>query len=107
MSRRQDTVDYTDATAMTNARRLVLVCALLLAAGTISSSQTRPPAETPVDAAARALNAGRYDQIDTLLKGSTAARAVVLRAQAEIQRGRYPQAEALLGPAAGSNPGSD
>jgi tetratricopeptide (TPR) repeat protein len=92
---------------MTNARRLVLVCALLLAAGTISSSQTRPPAETPVDAAVRALNAGRFDQIDSLLKGSTDPRAVVLRAQAEIQRGRYPQAEALLTPAVGSNPGGD
>ena len=100
-------MDYTDATAMTNARRLVLVCALLLAAGTISSSQTRPPAETPVDAAVRALNAGRFDQIDSLLKGSTDPRAVVLRAQAEIQRGRYPQAEALLTPAVGSNPGGD
>jgi cellulose synthase operon protein C len=81
--------------------------ALLLAAGTISSSQTRPPAESGVDGAARALNFGRFEQVESLLAGSTDPRAIVLRAQAEIQRGRYAQAESLLTPAANANPGGD
>ncbi len=88
-------------------RRLLFICALLLAAGTSSSSQTRQPADTPVEAAARALNAGRYDQIDTILSGSTDPRAVLLRADAEVARGRYPQAVTLLSAPAASSPGGD
>lgn len=90
---------------MTTARRLLLVFALLLAVGTSSSSQTRP--ESPIDAATRALNAGRFEQVEAALRDSTDPRAVVLRAQVEIQRGRYPQAEALLAPAAAASPGGD
>ena len=63
---------------MTNARRLLLVFALLLAAGTASSSQN---GQAP----------------------RPAADPLVARAQAEIQRGRYQEAEALLAPAVSTN----
>ncbi|MEQ1574821.1 MAG: tetratricopeptide repeat protein [Vicinamibacterales bacterium] len=90
------------------ARRLLLVSALLLALGASSSSQTRPAADaSPADAAARALNLGRFDQVDALLRTLTDPRALVLRAQADIERGRYPQAEMLLAAPASANAGGD
>ena len=92
---------------MTTARRSAFVFALLLAAGAISSSQTRPPAETGVEGAARALNFGRFEQVDTLLRDSKDPRAIVIRAKADVQRGRYSQAEALLAPAAAADGGGD
>ena len=93
---------------MTPAGRLLLVFVALLGLGARSSSQTRLPADaSPAQAAARALNFGHFDEVDALLQGLTDPRAFVLRAQADIQRGRYPQAEALLAPPAAANPGGD
>jgi tetratricopeptide (TPR) repeat protein len=62
---------------------------------------------TPADLAALAINTGRYDEVDALLKGATDARATTLRAQAAIARGRHAEAEKLLTPAAGTAPSGD
>src|SRR6185503_9078460 len=77
---------------------------------TLPSAQTPPAAAqplTPADLAAQALNTGRYDEVDPLLKGATDLRATTLRARAAIARGRYADAEKLLTPAAASAPASD
>ncbi len=71
-------------------------------------SQTRgAPAGTPVQAATRALNQGRFDQVETLLKGMTDPQAIVVRARADIARGRYAEAEKALAPVASQSPSSD
>jgi cellulose synthase operon protein C len=105
-----------------NATRIVtaprLVGALLLAVGvaaiivlsaTLPSAQTAQPAVplTPADQAAQALNTGRYDEVDGILKGVTDNRATTLRARAAIARGRYADAEKLLVPAAAAAPASE
>ena len=71
------------------------------------SSQSRP--QTPLDAARRAFNEGRYDQIDALTVALDAAdpAVVALRARAAIARGQYAEAEAMLRPVAARLPGSD
>jgi len=95
-----------------------LVGALVLGVGvtvlavtnmTLPSAQTPPAAQplTPADLAALALNTGRYDEVEALLKGATDLRATTLRARAAIARGRYADAEKLLAPAAASAPSSD
>lgn len=89
-------------------RRWALVGVILLTLGTASSSQTRPGSElSPIDQAARALNQGRFDQVTSLLSGSSDARAATILAEAQIQRGRYAEAEALLAPRANAAPGGD
>jgi tetratricopeptide (TPR) repeat protein len=82
----------------------VVVCAALLVAGTVvpwqSPHAAAQGAPTPADQAAAALNAGRYEDVETLLQGATDSLAAALRARAEIARGRYAEAEKLLiGPA--------
>ena len=112
-----------EPTSTRSAPRIVtlprLVGALLLAVGvavvlvlsaTLPSAQTRAdrrPPLTPADQAAQALNTGRYDEVDALLKGATDVRATTLRARAAIARGRYADAEKLLAPAAAAAPASD
>jgi cellulose synthase operon protein C len=90
-------------------RRACTVCALvLLAAVQVPLAQSRPPAAaTPADAALRAFNAGQYDEVDRVLRSATDARAIAIRARAEIARGRYAEAEKLLTPVASAQPGSD
>ncbi len=89
-------------------RHWLLVGILLLTLGTSSSSQTRPGADlSPADQAARALNLGRFSEVESLVAGSTDPRATVVLAEAHIQRGRYADAEALLSPRAVAAPGSD
>jgi tetratricopeptide (TPR) repeat protein len=86
----------------------VAVAAVLAVSATLPSAQTSPAApQTPADRALQALETGRYDEVDGLLKGVTDARATTLRARAAIARGRYVDAEKLLAPAAGSAPASD
>ncbi len=95
-------------TRLGSAPQWALVGAILLTLGTSSSSQTRPGADlSPMDQAARALNQGRFDQVETLVNGSTDPRATTLLADAHIQRGRYAEAEALLTPKATATPGGD
>jgi tetratricopeptide (TPR) repeat protein len=91
--------------------QLLAACALLSLAGDARAGQTRAsepatPASS-IQAAARALNAGRFEQVETLLRNNTDPRAVALRARADIQRGRYAEAEKLLVPVAADAPASD
>ena len=87
----------------------VAVAVVLVVSATLPSAQTPPAGQplTPADLAALALNTGRYDEVDPLLKGATDGRATTLRARAAIARGRYADAEKLLTPAAASAPASD
>ncbi|MBM3819461.1 MAG: tetratricopeptide repeat protein [Acidimicrobiia bacterium] len=87
-------------------QRMVAVCAALLIAITTSSSAQTPPSSQE-DPATRAFNLGQYDEVATLLGPKTDAASVVLRARADIARGRYAGAEKLLTPLATSSPGSD
>jgi tetratricopeptide (TPR) repeat protein len=91
-------------------RRLPAACAILLLCLVTASSAQSPQqqaAATPIDAAARAMNAGRFDEVEPILRASTDPRAVVLRARAHIARGRYVEGEKLLVGAAATSPGSD
>jgi tetratricopeptide (TPR) repeat protein len=87
----------------------VAIAAGLVISATLPSAQTPPAGQplTPADLAAQALDTGRYDEVDPLLKGATDLRATTLRARAAIARGRYADAEKLLTPAAASAPASD
>ncbi len=90
-------------------RALPLVCILLLAAVSLSA-QARPPAASstlPADTALIALNAGRFEQVDSLLGAATDPRSIAVRASGLVQRGRYPEAERLLAGPAAAAPGSD
>ena len=85
-------------------------CALVLATLTVPTAQTpAQPARplTPVDHAARAINEGRYDEVDAILKNESDPRVPGLRAQALIARGRYADAEALLKAPAAAAPTGD
>jgi len=91
-----------------SAIRAVAICALMLQTGT-PSAQVRPGTtpQTPADMAAHALAQGQFDEVERLLRGATDARSVALRARADIERGRYAEAEKqLTGPAA-AQPTSD
>jgi cellulose synthase operon protein C len=85
-------------------------CALVLATLTVPTAQTPgQPARplTPIEQAAKAINEGRYDEVDAILKNESDARVPALRAQALVARGRYADAEALLkAPAAASPTGA-
>lgn len=89
-------------------QRLLAVCAAALIAVTSSSSGQTPAIDnSPAAAAARALNVGQYDQVETLLRSATDERSFVLRARAAIARGRYPDAEKLLAGIVSSAPAGD
>ena len=94
---------------MLTCRRLLAVSAILSLCLTAPSSAQgpQPAAGSPFDAAARALNLGRFDEVHNLLRNSNDPRAFALRAQAEIAQGRYADAEKLLSGPAASAPGSD
>src|SRR4030088_1710939 len=67
----------------------------------------RPPQpDTPYRAALRALNEGRYDDVDAIPEKPDPNIAAV-KARAAIARGRYAQAEALLRPIAARLPSSE
>ncbi|MGH9349590.1 MAG: tetratricopeptide repeat protein, partial [Vicinamibacterales bacterium] len=91
-------------------RQLLATCALLLAVAVSSSEaqirSSQTASTSPIQAAARALNAGRFDDLEALLKGATDPQAIVLRALADIQRGRYADAEKLLSARAAQAPAS-
>ena len=95
--------------ALLNVRRACIAGLLLLAAGTVPTAQApasrqAAPTSSP---AARALNAGQYDEVERLLKAATDPASIALRARAEIARGRYQEAQALLTPVAAAQPDSD
>jgi tetratricopeptide (TPR) repeat protein len=70
-----------------------------------SAAQSAAQARSAVE---RALNAGRYDEVDRLTQGSaTDEPLAVLRAKALIARGEYAHAEKTLTPLAAASPGGD
>ena len=81
----------------------VLVAALaflvLPSSGTAQAPRRPQQPDTPSRAAARALNEGRYDEVEALADRGD-PNLVALKARAAIARGRYAQAEALLRPVA-------
>ena len=104
----EEGLDRPVATVLTFQRIAAVCAALLISLTTVSSGQTRA-ASTPAapDPAARAFNAGQYEQVETLLRSSTDPRSVALRARAAIARGRYAEAETMLLAPASASPGSD
>ena len=84
--------------------RVAIIAAPLLV-GTLLA-QSRQGA-TPADEAMRALNQGRYQDVEQILAGQTDPRAVALRGRALIEIGRYADAEKLLAGPAKAQPGSD
>jgi len=93
---------------MTIPRVCIVFALMLLCAAQVPLAQSRPTAAaTPADAALKALNAGQYDEVETILKSATDPRSVAIRARAYIERGRYAEAEKMLTPVATAQPGSD
>ena len=90
-------------------QQLFIAVVVLLVAGPGASTQTRSGAGSTgsLDAARRALNAGQYDDVDSLLRAETDPAAVAVRAQALVARGKYSDAEKLLTPPAAAAPSSD
>jgi tetratricopeptide (TPR) repeat protein len=88
-------------------QRFAAVCAALFIAVTTSSSGQTPAADTSPAAAARAFNAGQYDEVERLLGSASDERAVALRARAHIARGRYADAEKLLTGRVAASPAGD
>ena len=95
--------------ALLSVRRACIAGLLLLAAGTVPTAQApasrqAAPTSSP---AARALNAGQYDEVERLLKAATDPTSIALRARAHVAQGRYQEAQALLTPVAAAQPDSD
>ena len=69
----------------------------------------RPQAETPYRAATRALNEGRYDDVDAMAEKLDLRdpHIAAVKARAAIARGHYAQAEAVLRPVALHVPASE
>jgi tetratricopeptide (TPR) repeat protein len=95
--------------AVLNVRRACIAWLLLLVAGTVPSAQApgAKQAAATSSPAARALNAGQFDEVERLLKSATDASSIALRARAQIAQGRYQEAQALLTPVATAQPDSD
>jgi tetratricopeptide (TPR) repeat protein len=85
--------------------RVVIVIAPLLVAGTMLA-QSRQTG-TAADEAMRALNQGKYQEVESLLAGQTDTRAVALRGRALIEQGKYAEAEKVLVGPAKAQPTSD
>ncbi len=90
-------------------RRGCVAWLLLFIAGTVPSAQTpaQRQAAPTASPAARALNAGQYDEVERLLKASTDPTSIALRARAQIAQGRYQDARTQLTPVASAQPDSD
>jgi tetratricopeptide (TPR) repeat protein len=88
----------------------LLVAALAFLAlpsyGTAQAPRRPAQADTPYRAATRALNEGRYDDVDAIADKAD-PNVVAVKARAAIARGRYPQAEAMLRPVAARAPSSE
>jgi tetratricopeptide (TPR) repeat protein len=93
---------------------LILVALLALPVQGDGQAARRPPAapsgpETPLQAAMRAFNEGRYGEVDGLTAGldASAPAVVAVRGRALIARGLYAEAEEILRPVATRAPASD
>src|SRR5882724_12412064 len=84
---------------------------VLPSSGTAQAPRRLPAAvpETPLRAALRAFNEGRYGDVDSATEKMDARdpSAVALKARAAIARGRYAAAEAMLRPVVARAPQSD
>ena len=85
--------------------RLIIVAAPLLVVGTMLAQSRQ--ASTAVDEALRALNQGKYQEVESLLASQTDARAFALRGRALVEQGKYAEAEKLLAGPAKAQPTSD
>jgi tetratricopeptide (TPR) repeat protein len=87
---------------------LVAALAFLVLPSSGTAQAPRRPAQgdTPYRAAVRALNEGRYDDVDAL-KDTPDPSIAAVKGKAAIARGRYAQAEALLRPVAARMPVSE
>jgi tetratricopeptide (TPR) repeat protein len=85
--------------------RVAIVVAPLLIVGTMLAQSRQ--SGTAVDEAVRALNQGKYQEVEQLLAGQTDARAFALRGRALIEQGKYADAEKLLAGPAKAQPSSD
>ena len=91
----------------------LLVAALaflvLPSSGTAQAPRRPAPPDTPYRAATRALNEGRYDEIDAITEKADARdpNIAAVKARAAIARGRYGPAEALLRPVVARAPSSE
>jgi tetratricopeptide (TPR) repeat protein len=74
--------------------------------GTAQAPRRPPQPDTPYRAATRALNEGRYDDVEAITE-KLDPHIVALKARAAIARGHYAQAEALLRPVAVRAPSSE
>ena len=92
-------------------RLSLLAAALAFLTLTTSGTAQAPPRRpvSPLQAAARAFNDGRYGEIDALTEklDQKDPNVAALRAQAMIARGRYGEAETLLRPVASKAPASE
>jgi tetratricopeptide (TPR) repeat protein len=79
-------------------RQALVVGVLLLLGGPLPAAQTTPEA---------LLNLGKYEEVESQLRGATDPRSLALLARAHIERGRYAEAEKLLAAPAAAQPGSD
>ena len=85
--------------------RLAFVAAPLLVFGTLMAQSRQ--GGSPAEQALRALNEGRYQDVEQILAAQTDARAYALRGRALIEVGRYADAEKLLAAPAKAQPTSD
>src|SRR3954471_1217643 len=88
----------------------VLVAALAFLAlpsyGTAQAPRRPVQADTPYRAALRALNEGRYDDVEGIAEKAD-PNVIAVKARAAIARGRYADAEAMLRPVAARVPSSE
>ena len=88
----------------------LLVAALAFLAlpsyGTAQAPRRPAQADTPYRAATRALNEGRYDEVDAMADRGD-PNLVAAKGRAAIARGHYEQAEALMRPVAARVPSSE
>src|SRR5687768_1761415 len=89
---------------MLTIRRLVAISAPLLIVGAVLAQSRPGPA---ADAARRALNEGRYGEVEQILAGQEDPTSVALRARGLIEQGKYAEAEKLLAGPAKAQPSSD
>ena len=85
--------------------RLAAIVAPLMIAGTMLA-QSRQTG-TAADEALRALNQGRFQDVEQLLASQTDARSISIRGRALIDQGKYADAEKLLVGPAKAQPTSD
>jgi tetratricopeptide (TPR) repeat protein len=92
------------------AKHLLAISFLVAVTAATPATQTQRSSaqgNTPYDAARFSLNAGKYDDVERLLRDDMDPRAFALRARALVARGRYQDAEKLLTAPAAAQPGSD